>query len=120
MLNLDTHILLHALHGRLDTHERAVLTANRDWGISAIVLWEIEKLHSKGRIPHGLDHEPLAAAVRRLEVWPVSTDVCLNLRRLDFQSDPADELIAATSLTHSVPLLTRDSRIRISKVVKCM
>jgi PIN domain nuclease of toxin-antitoxin system len=42
----------------------------------------------------------------------------LNLRRLDFQSDPADEIIAATSLTHDIPLLTRDSRIRKSNAVK--
>jgi len=41
MLNLDTHILLHALHGRVDKHERRTLTENADWGISAIVLWEI-------------------------------------------------------------------------------
>jgi antitoxin (DNA-binding transcriptional repressor) of toxin-antitoxin stability system len=39
-------------------------------------------------------------------------------RALDFKSDSADEIIAATSLTHDIPLLTRDSRIRKSKVVK--
>lgn len=32
-------------------------------------------------------------------------------------SDPADELIAATSLVHNVPLLTRDAKLRRSKVV---
>jgi PIN domain nuclease of toxin-antitoxin system len=42
---------------------------------------------------------------------------CLNLRALEFQSDSADEIIAATSLTHDIPLLTRDSRIRKSKAV---
>jgi PIN domain nuclease of toxin-antitoxin system len=36
---------------------------------------------------------------------------------LDFQSDPADELIAATSVVHKVPLLTRDRRILSSNVV---
>jgi len=77
-------------------------------------------LHNRGRSPHGLDHAPLATAVRRLHVWPITTEVCLNLRQLDFHSDPADELIAATSLTHSVPLLTRDSRIRASKLVRCL
>jgi predicted nucleic acid-binding protein len=40
------------------------------------------------------------------------------LRALDFHSDPPDEIIAATSLTHNIPLLTRDSRIRKSKAVK--
>ena len=120
MLNLDTHILLHALHGRLELSEQQLLTDDGDWGISAIVLWEIEKLHQKGRILHGLDYGPLAIALQRLEVWPISVDVCRNLRKLDFTSDPADELIAATSLTHNVPLVTRDARIRASKVIRCV
>jgi PIN domain nuclease of toxin-antitoxin system len=120
MLNLDTHILLYALAGRLEPHERRVLTNDVDWGISAIVLWEIEKLHQKGRILHGLDYGPLAAALRRLEIWPITAEVCLNLRQLDFASDPADELIAATSLTHAVPLVTRDARIRVSKAIRCL
>ncbi|NIP59832.1 MAG: type II toxin-antitoxin system VapC family toxin, partial [Gemmatimonadetes bacterium] len=36
---------------------------------------------------------------------------------LDFEGDPADELIAATSVVHGVPLLTRDRQIRSSKRV---
>ena len=120
MLNLDTHILLHALHGRLDGAEARLLTGDGEWGISAIVLWEIEKLYQKGRIRHGLDYAPLALALGRLEIWPITTEVCRNLRALDFASDPADELIAATSLTHDVPLVTRDARIRVSKVIRCL
>jgi PIN domain nuclease of toxin-antitoxin system len=120
MLNLDTHILLYAIHGRLEAAEQQLLTGDGDWGISAIVLWEIEELYGKGRILHGLDYTPLAAALRRLKIWPITADVCLNLRELDFSSDPADELIAATSLTHDVPLITRDARIRVSKVIRCL
>ena len=120
MLNLDTHILLHALAGNLEPQERRALTEDGDWGISAIVLWEIEKLYQKGRIMHGLDHPPMAAALARLELWPITPEVCRNLRCLDFQSDPADELIAATSFTHRVPLVTRDARIRVSKVIQCL
>ncbi|MHB8421047.1 MAG: hypothetical protein ACYDCL_23495, partial [Myxococcales bacterium] len=37
---------------------------------------------------------------------------------LDFRSDPADELIAATSIVHRVPLVTRDRRIRRSRKVR--
>jgi len=37
--------------------------------------------------------------------------------RLDFRGDPADETIAATSLVHNVPLVTRDRVILSSKVV---
>jgi PIN domain nuclease of toxin-antitoxin system len=118
MLNLDTHILIKAFEGSLTPPERNVLTADPEWSISAIVLWEIAKLHQLGRLAYGLDHETFAAAVDQVRVWPITRQVCLNLRALDFQSDPADEIIAATSLTHDIPLLTRDSRIRKSKVVK--
>jgi PIN domain nuclease of toxin-antitoxin system len=120
MLNLDTHILLHALAGRLEVREQELLSTDGEWGVSAIVLWEIEKLYQKGRIQYGLDYEPLKAALRRLRIWPLTQEVCLNLRALDFVSDPADEIIAATSLTHDVPLVTRDARIRVSKVIWCL
>ena len=118
MLNLDTHILIKAFEGSLSAHERDVLTADPEWSISAIVLWEITKLHQLGRIKYGLDNDAVAAAVDRLQIWPITRQVCLNLRALDFKSDPADEIIVATSLTYDIPLLTRDSRIRKSKAVK--
>jgi PIN domain nuclease of toxin-antitoxin system len=119
MLNLDTHILLYALLGgnELSRRERALLAKAR-WGISAIVLWEIAKLHQKGRITLSLDHPMLVQALAQVEIWPLSREVCLNLSALDFRSDPADELIVATSITYRVPLLTRDERIRVSKAVK--
>ncbi len=118
MLNLDTHILIKAFDGSLRSHERNVLTADPEWTISAIVLWEIATLHQLRRIEYGLDNDAFAAAVDRVQVLPITRQVCLKVRVLDFQSDPADEIIAATSLTHNIPLLTRDSRIRKSKIVK--
>ena len=120
MLNLDTHILLHVLSGRLLPHEQRLMTEDAEWGISAIVFWGIEKLYQKGRFSHGIDYGPIIEVGRRVHIWPITPQVCLNLRALDFQSDPADELIAATSLTHDVPLVTRDARIRTSKLVRCL
>ena len=117
MLNLDTHILLYALLGKLNKHEKAVLSRDR-WGISSIVLWEITKLHQKGRITLSLDHPLLVQALGQIQIWPLNREVCLNLTALDFASDPADELIAATSLTYRVPLMTRDEKIRSSKRIE--
>jgi len=37
---------------------------------------------------------------------------------LDFTGDPAGEIIAATSIARSVPLLTRDERIRRYRKVR--
>lgn len=118
MLNLDTHILIKAFDGSLTPRERNVLAADPEWTISAIVLWEIAKLHELGRIAYGLEHEAFATALDQVQVWPITRTVCLRLAALDFRSDPADEIIAATSLTYDLPLVTRDSRIRTSKVVK--
>ena len=49
MLNLDTHVLLHAVAGDLTRREGALLGAD-SWSISAIVIWEIAKLAGLGRI----------------------------------------------------------------------
>ncbi len=116
MLNLDTHLLLHAVAGRLASRERSLLT-DAQWSISAIVLWEIAKLAQLGRIVVDLESPRLVAALRRVHIWPVDWEVCRALDELDFHGDPADELIAATSIVHDVPLLTRDRTLRRSKRV---
>ena len=116
MLNLDTHILIHAFAGELTEKERRLLTRNQ-WSISAIVLWELDKLFQLGRFSLDIDTPEFARALSRIHLWPVDLAVCRRIRALDFQSDPADEIIAATSLVHNVPLVTRDRRIRTSKLV---
>lgn len=116
MLNLDTHVLLRALADDLTPRERALL-ASSPWGISAIVLWEVAKLAQLRRIDLDLDDRETIDALSQLHVWPIDLDVVRCLRKLDFKSDPADELIAATSIVHAAPLLTRDRRIRRSKLV---
>lgn len=113
MLNLDTHILLHALAGELTGREAALLR-EEPWSISAIVIWEIGKLAELGRIELNLDDAELTRTLARIHVWPLTLEICRAIRSLDFRGDPADEIIAATSLTHSVPLITRDRRIRRS------
>lgn len=116
MLNLDTHILLHALTDELRPRERALLV-NQTWSISAIVLWEIAKLSELNRIEIDLDHPELARTLARIQTWPLTLDVCRTIKTLDFDSDPADEIIAATSIVHRLPLVTRDRKIRRSKLV---
>ena len=116
MLNLDTHVLLYALAGRLTAKERRLLESD-SWSISAITLWEIAKLEQLGRIEVDLDSPELTRLLSRLHVWPITFDVCRAIRTLDYRGDPADELIAATSLVHRVPLLTRDRQLKRSRVV---
>jgi PIN domain nuclease of toxin-antitoxin system len=117
MVNLDTHILVFALTGEVTDRERRVLASNT-WSVSAIVFWELAKLAQLGRIDIDLDDAELIRTLSGIHVWPVDLAVSIQSTRLDFKSDPADELIAATSIVHQVPLLTRDRRIRSSRLVK--
>ena len=116
MLNLDTHVLIYALTGRLNKRERDLLVGDA-WSISGIVLWEIAKLDQLRRIEIDLDDPEILRALSRIHTWPITVDICRAIRGLDFTGDPADELIAATSIVHDVPLLTRDRRLRRSGVV---
>ncbi|MCY3941969.1 MAG: type II toxin-antitoxin system VapC family toxin [Gammaproteobacteria bacterium] len=116
MLNLDTHILIHALGGGLRPRERELLERN-EWSISAIVLWELAKLTQLGRIRLELDDREVIRVLSGIHQWPISLDIARTSTRLDFTGDPADELIAATSVVHQVPLLTRDTAILGSRVV---
>lgn len=116
MLNLDTHILLHALEGSLKPAEQRLIEADT-WSISSIVIWEVAKLAQLGRLAIGLDDPDLARALSRLHIWPITVDICREIVRLDIQGDPADELIAATSVVHSIPLVTRDRTVRRSRLV---
>ena len=116
MLNLDTHILVLAIDGELRRSEQALLTRN-PWSVSAIVLWELAKLVQLGRLELDLDDREVVRVLNRLHVWPIDLDVARTSTGLDFRSDPADEIIAATSVVHRVPLITRDRVMRRSKVV---
>jgi PIN domain nuclease of toxin-antitoxin system len=116
MLNLDTHIIIHTVEGALTLAERKKLAGQR-WGASAIVLWEIAKLAQLGRIAVDLHTPELLELLQNMLIWPLDLEVCRATAALDFHSDPADEIIAATSIVHQVPLLTRDRVMRKSKHV---
>lgn len=116
MLNLDTHILVFALAGKLTAKERAILDSDQ-WGISAIVLWELTKLSELGRIELDIDSSEVEELLSSLDIWPIDLDVCRATLQLDFDSDPADEIIAATSIVRKAPLVTRDRKMRASEIV---
>jgi PIN domain nuclease of toxin-antitoxin system len=116
MVNLDTHIFIAAVEDQLRPDEQRLLR-NDSWCVSDIVLWELVRLQLDGRIKTAIDDSRIQRILGRITVWNISYQVASALRRLDFRSDPADEIIAATSLAHGVPLLTRDTRILASKIV---
>ena len=116
MLNLDTHILIYALLGDLRPAEQNLLARNR-WSVSPIVLWELAKLVQLGKLELDLDDREVVRVLSRIHMWPIDLDVARTSTQLDFRSDTVDEIIAATSIVHDVPLLTRDRIVRKSKIV---
>ncbi|HEV2424249.1 MAG TPA: type II toxin-antitoxin system VapC family toxin [Terriglobia bacterium] len=116
MLNLDTHILLGFVAGTASADELRCAGSD-ELAISDIVLWEIAKLMQKGRITFDPDNPHFRAWLRSITVLPITPKIAWQSTRLDFSSDPADEIIAATSVVEKIPLLTRDQRIRTSRLV---
>lgn len=94
-----------------------LLTLVSRWSISAIVLWEISKFAQLGRIDLDLDDPQVVRTLAALQVWPITVEIARASTRLDVRSDPADELIGATSVVHNVPLLTRDRNLRRSRMI---
>lgn len=116
MLNLDTHMVVHFLAGQLTTSElRAV--AGKELAVSDIVLWELAKLVRMGRLNMDLGSHIFLNFLNRLTVFPITLEIARQSTQLDFSSDPAGEIISATSVVEQIPLLTRDRRIRKSRVV---
>ena len=116
MLNLDTHIVIFAVTDELRPSEQALLE-QEPWSVSAMVFWELGNLSQLGRIDLELESPAVTRILGTLHVWPIDLAVARASTRLDFRSDPADELIAATSIVHGIPLLTRDRILRASSVV---
>ena len=106
-------MLLEAVAGRLSPSEARLLRSDR-WSMSAIVLWEVAQL---GRIVVDLDDAEVVRTLARVHLWPITREIARASTRLDVQSDPADELIAATSVVHKVPLVTRDRALRRSRLI---
>jgi len=121
---LDTHVLVWLDEANPRLGAQAIETVNAAFQagnamISAISFWEISTLVRKERIRLDMD----------LSVWrqdflqqglvelPVTGDIGIKAAGLDpFHGDPADRLIAATALQHSLTLLTADKKLLTSQL----
>jgi PIN domain nuclease of toxin-antitoxin system len=116
MLNLDTHLVVHFLAGACTGREYELIS-KQEITISDIVLWELAKLTARGRLDLDLEGPEFRGFLRQMIVIPISRAIAIASTRLDFSSDPADEIIAATSVVERIPLLTRDGRMLSSRMV---
>ena len=77
-------------------------------------------LAKKGRLNIDLTHRSVSAAIGQIKQWPLDMSIARMSTELDFSGDPADQIIAATSIVNEVPLLTRDKTIlRSNRVPFC-
>ena len=116
MLNLDTHIAVALLDGSLNDKELA-LVSGQPLAISAIVLWELAKLVQLRRLMMDLDSAEFRIFLRSVAVIPLNWEIAVTSTSLDIQSDPADEIIGATSVVEKIFLLTRDKKLLKSKII---
>ena len=116
MLNLDTHILVFLLMGDLSNRELR-LVQGEQLVVSDIVLWELAKMIRLGRLHMDLEAPEFPQCLHSLKIVPINLEIARRSTQLDFSADPADEIIAATSIVEDIPLLTRDRRILKSRIV---
>ncbi|HEV7487461.1 MAG TPA: type II toxin-antitoxin system VapC family toxin [Thermoanaerobaculia bacterium] len=124
MIVIDTHVLVWwATSGRdqLSKAARRAIVDADSIAISVITAWEVGILSVRRRIDIGSrpnDWLRDVTEANRLTVLPVTIEIATLATTLhETLRDPMDCLIAATALTHSVPLVTKDERIQRSGVV---
>lgn len=128
MILLDTHAWLW-LCVEPKRLSKAAATAIRDAGgagglaVASISLWEVAMMIALGRVvPRGSPEAWLRDLVDRAsvavkEITPAIASVATQFPD-EFPADPADRLIAATARVEGLLLVTRDSRLRSSPVLR--
>jgi PIN domain nuclease of toxin-antitoxin system len=116
---LDTHVWIwHSIQDQKSISmraSRALQKANLKY-ISAISCWELAKLVEKGRIAFSI---PTLTWIKRslqeldIRIVELTAEIAVESTLLKgVPTDPADQIIAATSRVMGMPLLTSDRRLR--------
>lgn len=118
---LDTHVLLWSLLQPKELNKNSneqikIAQENNQLFISSISLWEISMLKLKKRINI---YEPIKdflesiANIKGLIIKDISPEIAAESISLidDFEGDPADRIIVATTRCSGATLITRDQKI---------
>ena len=124
MILLDTHVLVWLSEANPRLGADAIVQIDAAFqadklAVSAISFWEVAMLVSKRRIRMDMDlsiwrDDLLEQGVIEL---PVTGEIGIKAAGLEsFHGDPADRLITATALQHSLTLLTADEKLLSCKL----
>lgn len=126
MILLDTHVLAWLVGdskrlSRVAASE--IRRARRASGlaISAISLWELSWLLSRGKIrSYGTIETTLCSMIEGVTVLPITPGIAALAAQFpeDYPRDPSDRLIGATARAEGMTLVTRDERIRRSPLIR--
>jgi PIN domain nuclease of toxin-antitoxin system len=128
LILLDTHVLAWAVAEpqRLSRVAASAIRRGRTDGglaISAITLWELALLFSRGHIraPGTVEISiQVLLDSSGVSVRPLTPTIAALATQFpeDYPRDPADRLIGATARAEGLTLITRDEQIRKSKLLK--
>lgn len=126
MILLDTHVLFWAVaDSRILSRAAAaaIRRARRSDGVavSAISVWELALLFSRGRIQgYGTVESSVRLLLEGVSVRPITPEIAVLATQLsdDYPHDPVDRLIGATARAEGMTLVTRDEQIRRSPLIK--
>ena len=128
MILLDTHIIIwDALQPqKLSPKARKMIDQANEMGkifIADISLWEIAMLMAKKRLVIDTTYAEFISLISAANhyvfesITPEIAELSASLNS-GINLDPADRLICATSIVRGTPLVTADSNLRASKLVK--
>jgi PIN domain nuclease of toxin-antitoxin system len=128
LIVLDTHALVWWVSGDATLSRKARKTIEKEMEegeilISAISAWEIAMLVEREKLVLSMEVERWMNTVSEIDavrIVPMDVEILVKSVNLpgEFHKDPADRMIVATARKFSVPLVTKDDKIRAYPHVK--
>jgi PIN domain nuclease of toxin-antitoxin system len=123
---LDTHALVWAVIDSKELSRAAASTIRRarlrgGLAVSAITVWELAFLLTKGRIrAYGTVESSINLFLDGVAVRPITPEIAALAAQFpdDYSHDPADRLIGGTARAEGLTLVTRDENIRRSPLIR--